>query len=177
MHTRFSCIKKWIFKLVISCDLKSEINQQGQHIRSFQYLNFQYLNYSTQGAPGRTLEELEQQIVPGSKGHAMTAEDLERQLRGEGQKPPPLPEPHLHHPPPGFLPGSHGPRNQTPQVSQVAYTETSKQLPPVLYNSVNLTCLNICPTFINCIPKLVLSFSEWQFVKKSNNKFFLMVIR
>lgn len=115
IHTRFtcSCIKKYIFKLVvISCDLKPEINEQGQHIRIF-----------TQGAPGRTLEELEQQIVPGSKGHAMTAEDLERQLRGEGQKPPPLPEPHLHHPPPGFLPGSHGPRNQTPQVSHVAYTD------------------------------------------------------
>lgn len=73
------------------------------------------------GAPGRTLEELEQQIVPGSKGHAMTAEDLERQLRGEGQKPPPLPEPHLHHPPPGFLPGSHGPRNQTPQRMPPGY--------------------------------------------------------
>uniref|UniRef100_A0A8W8JJ46 mRNA decay factor PAT1 domain-containing protein n=1 Tax=Magallana gigas TaxID=29159 RepID=A0A8W8JJ46_MAGGI len=48
-------------------------------------------------------------------------EDLERQLRGEGQKPPPLPEPHLHHPPPGFLPGSHGPRNQTPQRMPPGY--------------------------------------------------------
>ncbi|XP_061177595.1 protein PAT1 homolog 1-like isoform X1 [Saccostrea echinata] len=65
--------------------------------------------------PGRTLEELEQQLLPGSKGHAMTAEDLERQLRGEDQKVPPPSDPRLQHPPPGFLPGSPGPRNQTPQ--------------------------------------------------------------
>ncbi|XP_078338699.1 uncharacterized protein LOC111100321 isoform X1 [Crassostrea virginica] len=73
------------------------------------------------GVSGRTLEELENQILPGTKGHAMTAEDLERQLRGEGSKPPPLPEPHLQHPPPGFLPGSPGPRNQTPQRMPPGY--------------------------------------------------------
>ncbi|XP_048766866.1 protein PAT1 homolog 1-like isoform X2 [Ostrea edulis] len=69
--------------------------------------------------PGRTLEELEQQLLPGSKGHAMTAEDLERQLRGEDKMSAPPPEPQLHHPPPGFppglSPGLSGLRNQTPQ--------------------------------------------------------------
>ncbi|XP_062609560.1 uncharacterized protein LOC134271362 [Saccostrea cucullata] len=72
--------------------------------------------------PGRTLEELEQQLLPGSKGHAMTAEDLERQLRGEDQKVPPSSDPRLQHPPPGFLLGSPGPRNQTPQRIPPGYS-------------------------------------------------------
>ena len=102
--------------------LKSQIDLTTfKHLRfkigvSYSYQNTCCWLWHLQGVSGRTLEELENQILPGTKGHAMTAEDLERQLRGEGSKPPPLPEPHLQHPPPGFLPGSPGPRNQTPQV-------------------------------------------------------------
>ena len=96
----------WLF--LLACEIADVV--------SYSYQNTCCWLWHWQGVSGRTLEELENQILPGTKGHAMTAEDLERQLRGEGSKPPPLPEPHLQHPPPGFLPGSPGPRNQTPQV-------------------------------------------------------------
>lgn len=79
----------------------------------------------------KTVEELEQQLMhkPANTPKVMTAEDLERQLRGESsgdQRVPQLP-PHdvrsPYHPvgmPPQHLVGSPAPRlPQTPQVSSL----------------------------------------------------------
>ncbi|KAK3097464.1 hypothetical protein FSP39_009867, partial [Pinctada imbricata] len=88
---------------------------------------------------GKTLEELEEQLLPKQKGTSgpITAEELERQMRGEDQRVPQMAprDPRFSHPPPGYFPppGSPAARylQQASQAQRVPPGRSPYQ-PPVI---------------------------------------------